>query len=191
LYSSELLCIDSGGKLPPYKTDRGVKDLVMRFLCPEVNDKRIVGIIYVEIMMHLFILLGLLGFGVECVIYEARSINPFVVSVLHSSSERSRMYRIHELLKRKMIKLGSWIRYILLRCATQNTHHERDIHNLIYDTHHLKNLLQVTIVAIGFTIIFVGLSSLCGFARLRLPIEPFFIMLSLMFWMKILGKERG
>ncbi|MFA5306975.1 MAG: glycosyltransferase family 39 protein [Candidatus Babeliales bacterium] len=36
---------------------------------------------------------------------------------------------------------------------------------------------------------FVSLSCLCGFARLRLPVEPFFIMLSVSFWSSV-GTER-
>lgn len=122
LYSSELLCIDSGGQLPPYKAGRGIKECVMRFLMPEVHDKRIIMIIYAEIIMHLMILLGFFYFCVQS-LFRRRN-------------------------------------------------------------------LGIMMLALGFTILFVGLSSLCGFARLRLPIEPFLIMLALMFWIQILGKER-
>lgn len=40
-----------------------------------------------------------------------------------------------------------------------------------------------------FCCLFLLLSSICGYARLRLPIEPFFIMLAVMFWRQVQGKR--
>lgn len=134
LYSSELLCIDSGGSLPPYQAGRSIKDMVMRFLCPEVKNKNIIGVIYAELIINFFILLGLLGFFIRLI--------------------------------------SGWLR-------GQNRHSPQDY----------PRDARMIMVMLGFAIIFVGLSSLCGFARLRLPIEPFFIMLSLMFWIKRPGQR--
>jgi hypothetical protein len=53
-----------------------------------------------------------------------------------------------------------------------------------------KNI--VTYVPIILLIVlFVSLSCICGFARLRLPIEPFFIMLAMAFWMQVARGKSG
>lgn len=122
LYSSELLFIDSGGQLPAYTSQPDVSDMFMRFLCPRLHDIRIVWIIYFEIFMHLFILLGLFGF--------------FVI-----------MLRYHWIPDRIVL-------YLLM-----------------------------------FACLFILPTCICGFARLRLPIEPIFIMLSVRFWLFILERE--
>lgn len=122
LYSAELLFIDSGGQLPPYTNNRGLGDLLKRFLHPMVNNPWIVVVIYYEIFMHLLMLIGCFG---ACVLMLQQP------------------------------------QYYKLLC-----------------------------VSLSFIIMFVVLSCFCGFARLRLPIEPFFIMLSLIFWMHILERVR-
>lgn len=122
LYSSELLFIDSGGQLPEYTTQRGMSDMFMRFLCPKLHDKRILLVIYFELLLHLFILLGLFGF--------------FVI-----------MLRYHWISDRIIV-------YLLV-----------------------------------FTCLFIVPTCICGFARLRLPIEPIFIMLAVRFWLFILERE--
>jgi 4-amino-4-deoxy-L-arabinose transferase-like glycosyltransferase len=58
LYSSELLFIDSGGQLPPYSNNRSIKTVLKKFLTPDVSNKFIIPIIYFEILLFLFILLG-------------------------------------------------------------------------------------------------------------------------------------
>lgn len=44
------------------------------------------------------------------------------------------------------------------------------------------------VLIIGLCVLFIVPTGLCGFARLRLPIEPFFIMLAIAFWRK---KQKG
>lgn len=58
LYSSELLFIDSGGRLPEYSNQRGISTMLRRFLHPEVTNKYIIPIIYFEILLFLFLLIG-------------------------------------------------------------------------------------------------------------------------------------
>jgi len=123
LYSSELLFIDSGGKLPAYEQKRTVSSMVQRFICPDVHKPKIRFVIYAEILFHLFLFLSLLG----CLWFLVRR-----------------------------------------RFDRQTTK---------------------MILALGFLCVLCILpTGLCGFARLRLPIEPFFIMLGLAFW---LHKQKG
>ncbi len=121
LYSSELLFIDSGGQLPPYQPNRGIKEMVLRFLNPDVHNRWIIWIIYAEIMLNIMLLFGFCGFIIDALIRH------------------------------------------------------KD--------------LSVVVMAASFFLLFIALSSICGFARLRLPIEPFFIMLSLMFWRRVCKKR--
>jgi len=123
LYSSELLCIDSGGQLPPYDTQRSWKSMLMRFLWPSVHNRMIAWVIYVELLMHFFIMMGVLG------------------------------WLVHTLRRRKKVTPTLWY----LWCVSA---------------------------------VLIGLSCVCGYARLRLPIEPFFIMLAVSFWMNgAMGKR--
>jgi 4-amino-4-deoxy-L-arabinose transferase-like glycosyltransferase len=123
LYSSELLFIDSGGYLPPYDVNRGLSDMVMRFVYPSVNNRWVTVVIYWELLLYVFIIIGMLGliFLIAC-----------------------------QYITRKKI-YGIMLLFIML---------------------------------------FLALSCICGFARLRLPIEPFFIMLSMEFWNYILTRKR-
>lgn len=82
LYSSELLFIDSGGQLPEYSNNRSIKTMLQRFLLPKVSNKFIIPIIYFEILLFLFILLGfflfcfsaLFDFEKFCIGFKAISI---------------------------------------------------------------------------------------------------------------------
>lgn len=122
LYSSELLMIDAHGDLPPYSSDRCLKEILGRFLWPKVNDQRIIGVIYFELFLWLFLLLGIIGFIV-----------------------RSIFLKIHFFV---LLQLFLW------------------------------------------SGLFIALSFACGFARLRLPIEPFFIMVASIFWIEIAKGRR-
>jgi len=117
LYSSELVFIDSGGCLPTYEDSGCVVKQVKRILLPIVKNKWIVFVIYFEIILFLFLLIGLLGFLCK-IFFSFELFNLFVL--------------------------------ISLYCA-----------------------------------IFIGASLACGYARLRLPIEPFLIILSLKFWLDV------
>lgn len=122
LYTSELLVIDSGGQLPPYDNNRSFKDMLVRFLCPSVHNCYIIPVIYFEMALHLFILLGTVLFCLWSFWHPA------------------------------------W-----------------------------RSIVFLFIPFIG---LFVGLSCLCGFARLRLPIECFLIMVAVTFWRYTFSKKR-
>ncbi len=122
LHAAELLCIDAAGALPSYDPTRSYKDMIMRFIIPSVHNRLIIPLIYFEIVQHLIILLGALGW---CIMVA----------------------------RRKERILPQHILVIMMTCA------------------------------------FIGLSCVCGFARLRLPVEPFFIMLAVSFWSRV-GTER-
>lgn len=87
LYSSELLFIDSGGKLPPYDNNRGLKAIFKRFLLPDTSNKWIIPIIYFEIFFLLFLLVGFfmfcasmrLNFNNFCVAFKTF---PFMLAIL-------------------------------------------------------------------------------------------------------------
>jgi hypothetical protein len=121
LYSSELLVIDSHGQLPPYANNRSVKEILKRFLLPEVNNKFIIPVIYFEIIFLLFLLIGFLLFMIRS----------------------------------------------------------------IFDTENLCVLVK-TAPLIGC---FVLITLACGFARLRLPIESFLIILACKGWEYIFLKK--
>jgi 4-amino-4-deoxy-L-arabinose transferase-like glycosyltransferase len=123
LYASELLCIDSGGALPSYDATHSYKEMVLRFVAPSVHNKLIIPMIYVEIILHVLILLGAFGW---C-----------VMSVLNS----------------RRMTLQLWSMFAL-------------------------------------SCILILLSCVCGFARLRLPVEPFFIMLAVSFWSERMHGKR-
>jgi hypothetical protein len=114
LYSSELLCIDAGGALPSYDPGRGWSAAIKRFVAPTVHNRWIVWVIYSEILLHLLLLFGCIGYGYQL----ARGRWPLVPS-----------------------------------------------------------LLMLSLIAL-----FVALSCLCGFARLRLPIEPFLVVMAAAFY---------
>jgi hypothetical protein len=122
LYSSELLVIDSGGQLPEYDNNRGYKEMICRFIFPTVHNRALIPLIYGEIVMHFFVLLGASLFCLCC------------------------LWNM------------TWRRIAFL---------------------------------IGpFIGVFIGLSCLCGFARLRLPIECFLIMVAVAFWHYLFFKKR-
>jgi hypothetical protein len=62
LYSSELLMIDAGGQLPAYGTSRSLFDLFKKFLFPQVMSKKIIPVIYFELTLFIFLLIGFAGF---------------------------------------------------------------------------------------------------------------------------------
>lgn len=113
LYSSELLVIDSGGQLPTYD-QRSVKDMLSRFLLPHLTNTKIIFVIYLEILLHLLLLIGALGFFLSALI--------------------------------------------------------------------TKNFLPQALIMGAFIILFLALSCFCGFARLRLPVEFFLIIMATRFW---------
>lgn len=121
LYSSELLFLDSGGKLPNYSPFRGIKSNLKRYLFPEVNNKFLIPIIYLEILFFLFLLIGFAGF--------------------------------------------------------------------IFNSFYIKQNFYVLLKVFPFIFLFVFITLSCGFARLRLPIEPFLILLSIEFWLKVFKKR--
>jgi hypothetical protein len=114
LYSSELLCIDAGGALPSYDPGRGWSATIKRFVAPVVHNRWIVWVIYSEMLLHLFLLFGCIGYGYQLV-------------------------------------RGRWPL--------------------------VPSLLMLILIAM-----FVALSCLCGFARLRLPIEPFLVIMAAAFY---------
>ncbi len=120
LYSSELLVIDSGGQLPPYSNDRGLKTILQRFLLPQVKNKFIIPVIYFEIVFLILLLIGILLFTIR------------------SFSRPENL------------------------CA-----------------------LAKTLPFIGC---FIFITLACGFARLRLPIESFLIILASKGWGSIFKK---
>ena len=52
-----------------------------------------------------------------------------------------------------------------------------------------KNLICILLKILPFMILFILLTLAYGVARLRLPIEPFLIILAFNFWLKILEKK--
>ena len=106
LYSSELLVIDAGGALPSY--DRtGLMVKIKRFLMPTVNNSLIIGVIYLELVLLLLTIVGVLLATV-------------------------RFWRI---------------------------------------------LFQPRIMlVVGLMVFFVGISLACGYARLRIALEPFYLL---------------
>ncbi len=121
LYSSEILVIDSGGQLPEYSNDRSFKNILKRFLIPDVKNRFIIAIIYFEIIFFLLLLLGIAIFIIQS----------------------------------------------------------------FFD--HEKLCILVKILPFTFCLIFLTLS--CGYARLRLPIESFLIILSIVGWQLSLTKK--
>lgn len=121
LYSSELLVIDSGGQLPPYSNNRSVKNILKRFLLPEVNNKFIIAVIYFEIILFLFLLIGLILFTIKA----------------------------------------------------------------IFD----REKLCVLTKALPFICCLIFLTLSCGYARLRLPIESFLIILAIKEWQLLFSKK--
>ena len=121
LYSAELLMIDGEGELPPYCANRSLNSMIDRFLFPELHNKWIRAVIYYELFLMSFLMIGLIGFLVQ--------------SLLHK-------------------------KYFLLN-------------------------IQLFLLC-G---LFVGLSCICGFARLRLPIEPFFIIVASVFWIHFFSRK--
>ncbi|KKP24438.1 MAG: hypothetical protein SZ59_C0002G0284 [candidate division TM6 bacterium GW2011_GWF2_28_16] len=125
LYSSEIIFLDTG-VLPEYEINNNffynIKKLFKKFLVPEVNNEFIVFIVYLEIILNIFLIIGFLGFAFK------------------------------------------------------------SIHLIDYKNIFLKLIL--------FIFLFIFLSFSCGFARLRLPIEPILILLSLKFWVDIFYKKK-
>ncbi|MBY0353677.1 hypothetical protein K2W90_04915 [Candidatus Babeliales bacterium] len=80
LYSSELLVIDSGGVLPAYSHKRSVSDLLMRFLKPQLNNKKIYGVIYSEIFLFALMLLGFVGYALLCLLGRVPR-EPFFITI--------------------------------------------------------------------------------------------------------------
>ncbi|MFA5074615.1 MAG: hypothetical protein WC436_00765 [Candidatus Babeliales bacterium] len=122
LYSAELMFIYSGGNLPDYSNNRGIKNIFLRFLKPNISNNFIKIVIYLEIFLFFILLLG------------------FCIFILKSF----------------FIK---------------------DYFCLLYK-----------LFPIIFLFIFVSLG--CGFARLRLPIESFLIILSVNIWFEIFRGKR-
>lgn len=122
LYSSEILYIDSGGKLPDYDNSRSFISMFKRFLFPKVNNKFLIPLIYLEMILFLFIWLGFIFFVIKSFF-----------------------------------------------CMTD---------------------FCVLVKIIPFIGIFLIITLSCGFARLRLPIEPFLIILSFKFWIEFLRRGK-
>ena len=114
LYSSELLCIDSGGQLPSYDDSLNLGGRLKRLLCPEVTTGWLRVLIWYEILMHLLLLLGAAGFVVQ---------------------------RLRQ-----------------------------------------RTLSRTLVLLLLISVVCVAQTAACGFARLRLPIEPILIMVAVMFY---------
>lgn len=114
LYSAEIIFIDRNGELPEYENQRGISQILKRFLIPNVSSIWILITIYFEILFMLFLWLGNIGF--------------------------------------------------------------------ILKAFFKKKLFDSIIRIFPFIFLFFFISLACGFARLRLPIEPFMIILSVYFW---------
>jgi len=54
----------------------------------------------------------------------------------------------------------------------------------------IKDYFYLLCKILPFIFLFVFISLSCGFARLRLPIEPFLIILSFKFWLEVLRRKR-
>lgn len=122
LYSSELLFLDSGGKLPSYDLNNNIFNKMKKFLIPKVNNKYLIPIIYFEILTFFFLILGFVGF------------------------------------------IFKWL--------------------------FIKKEYLILFKLFPFIGLFLFISLSCGFARLRLPIEPILILLSLRFWSDVFQKKR-
>jgi 4-amino-4-deoxy-L-arabinose transferase-like glycosyltransferase len=135
LYASELLFVDSGGKLPPYDTKRSIRDMINRFVFPEVTNKAIPYVIYYELIFMLFLFVGFALFLAQCV--------------------------------------ASFVP-IRFRFATLRA----------------NGVVRVwpPILMLSFIALFIGMSCVCGFARLRLPIEPMLIIGSAYFYSRTASK---
>lgn len=106
LYSSELLVIDAGGALPSY--DRtGLMVKIKRFLMPTVNNRLIICVIYLELVLLLLTIAGAL-----------------------------------------LAVVRFW--------------------RMMFDAR--------VILVLGVIDFFVGISFACGYARLRLAVEPFYLL---------------
>ncbi len=116
LYSAELLFIDSGGKLPDYSSFGDIRSNLKHYLFPKVNNKFLIPIIYLEIFLFIFLLIGFVGF--------------------------------------------------------------------IFQSFYIKENFYILLKVLPFIFLFVFITLSCGFARLRLPIEPFLLILSIEFWLK-------
>lgn len=121
LYAAELLVIDSGGKLPEYDNNRSLGMMIKRFLVPETRNGWIRVMIYGELAMMLFLLIGFFG-------------------------------------------------YIVVE--------QKDL------------LWRICYQILPFIILFIGLSFACGFARLRLPPSPFFIIVASRFWSLVMERKK-
>jgi len=121
LYAAELLVIDSAGKLPDYDNNRGIGSMIKRFLMPDVSNKLIGYVIFYELILYFFIVIGFLG--ALMVIRDHNFINFFCTHII-------------------------W-----------------------------------------FILALLGITFACGFARLRLPLSPFFIIVTSRFWSLIMKKR--
>ena len=65
LYSSELLVIEQKGSLPMYDQQRGIQDMVQRFLFPEVQHHAVWFFIYYEFIMWISMLIGFCEFCIR------------------------------------------------------------------------------------------------------------------------------
>lgn len=110
LYSSELLMIDSAGKLPPYENNRLLSVILKRFLNPFLKNRLIIGVIYYELLFFLLMLFALVWHVWNCFFYRKLFLR--------------------------------WIPVFL------------------------------------FAALFIGLSCVCGFARLRIAVEPFLLVIT-------------
>jgi 4-amino-4-deoxy-L-arabinose transferase-like glycosyltransferase len=122
LYAAELLCIDAQGVLPPYDANRTLRSMILRFIAPSVHNLWLIPLIYGEIFLNFFLLVGIFG---------------WFLMVLRKRYEVS------------------------------------------------GNLM----IVLALSSVIIALSCVCGFARLRLPVEPFFIMLAMMFWGDVIRKR--
>ncbi len=129
LYSSELLLMHTTGDLPPYNHD-SLMTRASRYLNPPNASAWLRGVIWVEIVFHLMLLIGVIGFFLR---------------------------------------------------------HLRELYNRVMShDHRALNYLLIALLSGAL----IALSCLCGYARFRLPVELFWIMLAMEFYLAVFTHAR-
>jgi hypothetical protein len=131
LYSAEILYIESGRQAKDYfNKDRSTLSMFKKYLWPSKDKPWLNCLVWLEILLYIFILIGLL-FGAFKIVTRA---------------------------------IKNW-----------NTE--------------TKILLCPWLISVPFICLFIFIALSGGYARMRLPVEPFLIILSLSFWTNLLKKR--
>jgi len=186
LYSAELLYLENGRQDVDYfAKGRGWWSLFERYLFPQTHNLVLIALVYAEIIMYLFILIGCVG----ALFYGARILRD---ETFGFSSGRAPH---REALAIKTGARGEELRSMDSRRLIEPPHHERNStaltlslskgsnHTSVQQTDTRSLLLMLPFIALFIIIALAG-----GYARMRLPAEPFLIMLGLYFWLS--GKDK-